>query len=191
MHIPDGLMSPEIVALGWIVAIAGIALAVFKVNKKVDDKAVPLMAVLAAGIFVAQMLNFPIFGGTTGHLIGAALAAVLVGPYAAIIIMTVILIIQCLAFGDGGLTALGLNLATMAASVFVAAVAATAELIASFGLSGGAYGIEAAIALPAMLGYHAVIGVGEAIITASIYLYLSKVAPELIRSKAPAKEVLS
>lgn len=219
MHIPDGLMSPEIVALGWIVAIAGIALAVFKVNKKVDDKAVPLMAVLAAGIFVAQMLNFPIFGGTTGHLIGAALAAVLVGPYAAIIIMTVILIIQCLAFGDGGLTALGLNLANMAviaplvaytsykllarasdkagvvlaawASVFVAAVAATAELIASFGLSGGAYGIEAAIALPAMLGYHAVIGVGEAIITASIYLYLSKVAPELIRSKAPAKEVLS
>jgi cobalt/nickel transport system permease protein len=219
MHIPDGLMSPEIVALGWIVALAVIAFAVLKVNKKMDDKTVPLMAVLAAGIFVAQMLNFPIFGGTTGHLVGAALAVVLVGPYAAMMIITVILIIQCLAFGDGGLTALGLNLMNMAviaplvaygtyrlfsgrnqkvgvlvaawASVLLASLACTLELVASFELSGGTYGIEAAISVPSMLGYHAVIGIGEAIITGSVYMYLSKVAPEMIKMKSPAREVAS
>jgi len=219
MHIPDGLMAPEIVAVGWVVALVAIAIAVMKVDRKIDDKTVPLMAVLAAGIFVAQMLNFPIFGGTTGHLLGAALAAVLVGPFAAVIIVTVILLIQCLAFGDGGLTALGLNLMNMAviaplvawlaykpfaerndkigvlvaawASVFAASIAATIELVGSFGLSGGAYGIEAAIAVPSMLGYHAIIGIGEAIITGGIYLYLAKVAPEVIKTRKVAKEAAS
>ncbi len=165
------------------------------------------------------MLNFPIFGGTTGHLLGAALATILVGPFAAVIIVTVILLIQCLAFGDGGLTALGLNLMNMAViaplaawmaykpfatrndkvgvlvaawtSVFAASIAATIELVGSFGLSGGAYGIEAAIAVPSMLGYHAVIGIGEAIITGGIYIYLAKVAPEIIRSRKVAKEAAS
>ncbi|MBC7107259.1 MAG: energy-coupling factor ABC transporter permease [Methanomassiliicoccales archaeon] len=217
MHIPDGLMAPEILAIGWMIALAVIAFSVFKVNKKIDEKTVPLMAILAAGIFVAQMLNFPIFGGTTGHLVGAALAAVLVGPYAAVIILTVILVIQCFVFGDGGLTALGLNLTNMAvigtfvawgtyklfpeklekvgvvaaawASVFVAAFACALELAASFSISSGAYGIEAAISLPSMLGYHAVIGIGEGIITGAIFLYLTKVAPEIIKTRKPTEEV--
>jgi len=215
MHIPDGIMSPEVLAVGWVVALAIIALAVLKVNKKTDDKTVPLMAVLAAGIFVAQMLNFPIFGGTTGHLVGAALAVVLVGPWAGVMIITIILIIQCFAFGDGGLTALGLNLTNMAiigpfvtwgtlklfrgrmekmgvlaaawASVFIASFACALELAASYQISGGAYGIEAAISMPAMLGYHAVIGIGEAIITAAIYFYLLRVAPDIIKTRTPAK----
>jgi len=215
MHIPDGIMSPEVLAVGWVVALAIIALAVLKVNKKTDDKTVPLMAVLAAGIFVAQMLNFPIFGGTTGHLVGAALAVVLVGPWAGVMIITIILIIQCFAFGDGGLTVLGLNLTNMAiigpfvawgtlklfrgrmektgvlaaawASVFIASFACALELAASYQISGGAYGIEAAISMPAMLGYHAVIGIGEAIITAAIYFYLLRVAPDIIKTRTPAK----
>ncbi|MEM3059434.1 MAG: energy-coupling factor ABC transporter permease, partial [Methanomassiliicoccales archaeon] len=192
---------------------------IYKVNKKIDEKTVPMMAILAAGIFVAQMLNFPIFGGTTGHLIGAALATVLVGPYAAMIIITVILIIQCFVFGDGGLTALGLNITNMAVvgtlvswsiykifpsklekagviaaawfSVFFASFACAIELATSFAISVGAYGIEAMISLPSMLAYHAVIGIGEGIITGTIFMYLAKVAPETIMTRKPAEEAMS
>ena len=102
-------MLPKILVLGWIIAIIMIAISTRAVNRKVDKKHIPLMAILAAGIFVAQMLNFPIGGGTTGHLVGGALTAIFLGPYAGMIIITVILIIQCLLFGDGGITAFGLN----------------------------------------------------------------------------------
>ena len=114
MHIPDGLMHPAIVLMGWLLAIAGVGLSLRIMNRRVRDEDIPFMALLAAGIFVAQMLNFPIGGGTTGHLVGAALAAILLGPAAAILIMFTILLIQCLLFGDGGITALGLNTFNMA-----------------------------------------------------------------------------
>ena len=114
MHIPDGLMSPEVLILGWVLAVPVIAFAIWKLNKNIDERAIPFMAMLAAGIFIAQMLNFPVGGGTTGHLIGAALAVILLGPYAAIVVLTAILMIQCFVFGDGGITALGLNLVNMA-----------------------------------------------------------------------------
>jgi cobalt/nickel transport system permease protein len=166
------------------------------------------MAVLAAGIFVAQMLNFPIGGGTSGHLLGAALATVILGPWAAMIIMTVILIIQALVFGDGGITALGLNILNMAVlaplsawfvlklfgerhrtagvplaawiSTFLVAIACAAELALSFTLSGGGYGIIGSVAFPTMAVLYAIIGVGEAIITSSIILFLAKVSPEML-----------
>jgi len=95
-------MDPAVVIMGWALALPVIALAIYKLNKTVDERMVPFMAILAAGIFVAQMLNFPIGGGTTGHLIGAALAVVLLGLYGGILVMTTILVIQCLIFGDGG-----------------------------------------------------------------------------------------
>ena len=169
----------------------------------------PMMAILAAGIFVAQMLNFPVGGGTTGHLIGAALATILLGPYAAMLIITAILVIQSLVFGDGGITALGLNILNMAiiaplvtygvivlfgkrgnkvgtpvaawASVFIAATVCAAQLALSYSLTGGAYGIIGTLAFPAMMGYHAVIAVGEAIVTTGIVLFLAKVSPEMLR----------
>jgi cobalt/nickel transport system permease protein len=211
MHIPDGLMSPEVLLLGWIVSVPIVAFAIWKLNKNIDERAIPFMAMLAAGIFVAQMLNFPVGGGTTGHLIGAALAVILLGPYAAIVVITAILIIQCFVFGDGGVTALGLNIAVMAIvapliawmttkflsgrldkvgmlvgawlSVVIAALVCALGLSLSYELSNGAYGIAASIAIPAMFGYHILIGIGEAAITGGVVLYLAKVSPGTLRLK--------
>jgi cobalt/nickel transport system permease protein len=211
MHIPDGLMSPEVLLLGWSVAIPPIALAIWKLNRGMDQRMIPFMAVLAGGIFIAQMLNFPVGGGTTGHLIGAALAVILLGPAAAMVVITTILIIQCFVFGDGGITALGLNLLNMAViapiitwatiktfsgrfektgivvgawlSVVIAALVAALELSLSYELSGGAYGIVPSIAVPSMFIYHILIGIGEATITAGVVLYLQKVSPGMLRAR--------
>ncbi len=114
MHIADGIMAPPIWILGYVIALPLLAYAIRRTRDDLGEAQIPLLGVLAAGIFVAQMLNFPIGGGTSGHLIGAALAAILLGPYAMILIMTVVLIIQALLFGDGGVTALGLNILNMA-----------------------------------------------------------------------------
>jgi len=217
VHIPDGLMAPAVAAIGWIEFVAVLAAAMWITGRKDREKDLPRIAVLAAGIFVAQMINFPIGGGTTGHLIGGALFAILVGPSIAIVGMTVVLLIQALMFGDGGVTALGLNALNMAiiapltgwgvysllktmmpagatahsskelvavsvaawASVFVAAAAAAAELAVSFAVTSGAYGIAPTVSIPAMLGYHAIIGVGEGIITAGILAYVWRIAPDL------------
>jgi cobalt/nickel transport system permease protein len=224
MHIPDGLMDPLVAGLGWAEFATVAAVAVYMSGKRVRDKDLPRIAVLCAGVFVAQMLNFPVGGGTTGHLIGGALLAILVGPVVAIVGMTVVLAVQALMFGDGGLTAFGLNAVNMAviaplagwgvytmlrpllsrgealpgkaftpgeavaigagawASVFVAAAACAAELAVSYAISGGAYGIAATVSVPAMLGYHAVIGIGEAAITVGVAAYVLLVAPEMFGS---------
>ncbi len=226
MHIPDGLMDPLVAGLGWLEFVVIAAVAIYMSGRRTKDKDLPRIAVLCAGIFVAQMLNFPIGGGTTGHLIGGALFAIMVGPVIAIVGMTVILLIQALMFGDGGLTAFGLNAVNMAiiaplmgwgvytmlkpllsrgevqpgktftageafaigagawASVFIASAACAAELAVSYAVSDGAYGIAATVSVPAMLGYHAVIGVGEAIITVGVAAYVLKVAPEMFKSTA-------
>jgi cobalt/nickel transport system permease protein len=217
MHIPDGLMDPVVWIAGYLIAVPVLVLAFRKLGKEAGDERIPFMAVLAAGIFAAQMLNFPVAGGTTGHLIGAALATILVGPAAAMAILTVVILIQCLFFGDGGVTAFGLNLLNMAIvaplvawitfksfrgkarigaiftaawlSVFVAAFIAATELSISFWLSGGAYGIAPLVSIPAMLGYHALIGVGEGIITVGILTFVSHVAPEITKAgKASVEE---
>jgi cobalt/nickel transport system permease protein len=209
-------MTPAVSLLGYVIGFAAVALSVAKLRKVTDDRTMPFMAILAAGIFVAQMINFPVLGGTSGHLLGAALATVLIGPFAGIVVMTVILIIQCLVFADGGLLALGLNILNMAvvccliswvvyrpvsnksdkvavvaaawASVFFAAFLVAIELVISHDMSGGAYGISASIAIPSMLGYHALIGIGEAAITGSIFVFLSKVAPETLKMRIGTKE---
>lgn len=209
MHLPDGLMEPRILVIGWIIALIIISISTWRVNKNIDKRFIPLMGILASGLFVAQMLNFPIGGGTTGHLVGAAMAAIFLGPYVGIIVMTVILIIQCLLFGDGGITALGLNILNMAIigcflgwyvyrifpkkyripgiftaswlAVFIGALACSIELAASYSLSGGEYGIKAIISIPTMLGSHAVIGIGEAIITTGVIKYIDNVSPEMLK----------
>ena len=154
------------------------------------------------------MLNFPIGGGTTGHLIGSVLVAVLLGPYAAMIVIVVILLIQALLFGDGGLTAFGLNVVNMAilgcfsgwyiyrafpskfkipgiffaswAAVFIGAFACSIELAVSHAISGGSYGISGFIAYPTMLSLHAIIGIGEAIITSGVIIFISRISPEIL-----------
>jgi cobalt/nickel transport system permease protein len=225
MHIPDGLMDPTVSAIGWIEFLVVLGAVLLLAGNRVKEKNLPRVAVLSAGIFVAQMLNFPVGGGTTGHLVGGALFAIIAGPTVAIIGMTVVLLIQALMFGDGGITALGLNALNMAviapltgwgvytllktmtekggrssaasgfvvgaaawASVFVAAAACAAELAVSYAVSSGAYGIAATVSVPAMLGMHAVIGVGEGIITAGVLAYLWSVLPDAITSASPTRK---
>lgn len=229
MHIPDGLMDPMVSLIGWIEFLVVFGAVMLLAGKRVKEKSLPRIAVLSAGIFVAQMLNFPIGGGTTGHLIGGALFAIVAGPLVAVIGMTIVLLIQGLLFGDGGLTAFGLNAVNMAiiapltgygvftllgaqtrdqakssiavsslvvaaaawASVFVAAAACAAELSVSYAVSGGAYGIAATVSVPAMLGLHALIGVGEGIITAGVFAYLLTASPGSITFASTARKPLA
>jgi len=214
-------MDPTVAAIGLIEFAAIVSVAIVVSRRSLREKDLPRVAMLSAGIFVAQMLNFPIGGGTTGHLVGGALFAIMVGPTFAIIGMTVILLIQALMFGDGGITAFGLNALNMAiiaplvgwgvfnlmkplvgrtgrigqgvsvgtaawASVFVAAAACAAEMAVSYAISGGTYGIAATVSVPAMLGFHAVIGVGEAAISAGVVTYLEHVSPETFSRRAAA-----
>lgn len=206
MHIPDGFLDAKTIALSAAASLPVIGMAVSKTKKVFDDRQIPKMSVMAAFIFAAQMVNFPIVGGTSGHLIGGALAAIMLGPWSAVLIMTTVLIIQCLIFLDGGLTALGANILIMGiVSPFVGwwiynflagkstnklrtwvstliagwfatmgtAVAGT-MLIALSGY------IPVKVVLPAMAGWHALIGVGEGLITASVVAYLSQVKSEMV-----------
>lgn len=213
MHIPDGLMAPLVAVIGFAEFLPGLALAIHFSSRELKGRQLSRLAVLSAGIFVAQMINFPIGAGTTGHLIGGALMAIVAGPSLAIIGMTIVLLIQALMFGDGGLTAFGLNALNMAliapltgwgiysllsthqadrrsrvavaagawGSVFLSASACASELAVSSAISSGSYGISGPIAIPALLGYYAVIGIGEAAITVGILSYLDAVAPDSLR----------
>jgi cobalt/nickel transport system permease protein len=180
------------VATTYAVSAGGISYAVKEANKKLKEKHVPLMGVLAAFIFAAQMLNFPIAVGTSGHLIGAALAAILLGPWASVLIMSCVLIAQCLIFQDGGLLALGANIFNMGIVASFSAYFLYRLSTTVFGdnkkgrLIGGFIGAWASVilastacalelvisgtsplvvALPAMAGIHTLIGIGEGLIT--------------------------
>ncbi len=215
MHIPDGFLSPGTWAPAWLLSIGGMSYCLRRVARILKEKMVPLMGVTSAFIFAAQMLNFPIAGGTSGHLIGGVLAAVLLGPFAGAIVITTVLTVQCVVFQDGGLTALGANILNMSivgtmggyliylglrkviggnrgiiAGVAIAAWAS--EVLAASGVA-----IELAIsgtsplkvALPAMAGVHMLLGLGEAIITCSIIGFVLKVRPDLIyQSHLPVAE---
>ena len=202
MHIPDGFLSAQVFVPFWAIAVGGLSYTLKKTKQALKEKAIPLMGVSAAFIFAAQMLNFPIIGGTSGHLLGGVLAAVLLGPYAGAIVLSLVLIVQSLVFQDGGLTALGANIFNMAflgaiggysiyrflkkrlgfiisvgiaswASVVIASFACAIELAAS-----GTSALK--IVLPAMVGIHVFIGIGEAIITCLVIKFILKVRPDLI-----------
>lgn len=202
MHIPDGFLTPQVFLPFWVVAAGGLTYALKKTKQILKEKMIPLMGVTAAFIFAAQMLNFPIIGGTSGHLLGGVLAAVLLGPYAGAIVLSLVLIVQCLIFQDGGLTVLGANIFNMA---FLGAMGGyfiyrllnkRIELIISVGIGSWlsvviasfACAIELAISgtsalkivLPAMVGIHMLIGIGEAIITCLVISFILKVRPDLI-----------
>ena len=113
MHIPDGFIRTDINVATYAVAIAVCAVVCTKAKKAWEEKQIPLIGVTAAFIFAAQMLNFPVAGGTSGHFLGALFAALLVGPLAGFLIMALVLAVQCLVFADGGLTALGTNIVNM------------------------------------------------------------------------------
>ncbi len=208
MHIPDGFLSPPVFISGWVVALSTLSYALKKTNKIMKDKMVPLMGVMAAFIFAAQMLNFPVLGGTSGHLLGGVLAGVTLGPYAGCIVLSIVLIVQCLIFQDGGLTALGANILNMAVvgtiasyylyallnkfifkknmlvAVFVASwfsvVLASTFCALELTISGT---VPFHIVLPAMLFVHIFIGIGEAIITMLVLSFILKVRPDLVYSR--------
>jgi len=211
MHIPDGFLSNGINAATFVVSAGVCAYGVTRVNRHLGEKEVPLMGVTAAFIFAAQMLNFPVAGGTSGHFLGAVFCSVLMGPWASLIIMTMVLIVQCLGFADGGLTALGSNIFNMGIvgalgghgiflilyqlsgkrrSGFFFALAVSSWLSIVMGASAAA--VELAIsgtsplkvALPAMAGVHALIGLGEAIITTTAVSLILKTRPDLVQSYA-------
>ncbi|MCL4425480.1 MAG: energy-coupling factor ABC transporter permease [Firmicutes bacterium] len=205
MHIPDGFLDTKTwVALAAVSGVS-VARAVRKTNQKLGEKQVPLMGVLAAFVFAAQMLNFPVAGGTSGHFMGALLIAVLLGPASSILIMTVILTLQAVIFQDGGILALGANIFNMglvggaggygvflllrrwlgenrrllatgaAAWLAIVMAAAAAALELAFSRT-----VPLNIVLPAMLGVHALIGIGEALVSMAVISLLERVRPDLL-----------
>lgn len=208
MHIPDGFLSAPVWAPLWAAAAAGLAGCVKSVQRSLSDRAVPLMGVMAAFIFAAQMLNFPVAGGTSGHLLGGVLAAVLLGPWAGALVIAIVLVVQCLLFQDGGLTALGANIVNMSCigsvcgyGIYAAVRGATggrtivAVAVASWCsvvLASAACAVELALsgtvplrtALPAMVAVHALIGIGEAAITCLVVSCVMKIRPDLVPGKA-------
>lgn len=207
MHIPDGFLSVAVSVVLWLLSILAIAYALRRVNRDFDERKVPLMGVLAAAIFAGQMLNFSVTGGTSGHLMGAAIATILLGPWAAVLVMTAVVGVQALIFQDGGILALGANILNMGVvgvavsyftyrtvtqmarsqkwGVFVGGFAAgwLSIFIASLGvalqlaLSGTS---PANLAVPAMGAIHALIGVGEGLITVGALAFLYAARPDLV-----------
>lgn len=206
MHIPDGFVDAKTWMTATVVSGGTIAYAAAKIKETASDKQVPLMGVVAAFIFAAQMINFPVAGGTSGHFLGAALAAIFLGPWAAILIMSTVLIVQLLFFADGGVTALGANIFNMGiAGVLVAYWSYTvilkvtkhrsAATFAAAWLSVVTGALLAAIELaasgtsplnfviPAMLAWHAIIGIGEGVATTVIVTSTARVRPDLLNAK--------
>ena len=113
LHIPDGFLSLPVALFFWLLTAAMVGIAVYKTNRTLGEKQVPLMGIMAAFIFAAQMLNFPVIAGTSGHFLGGALAAIVLGPWAGILVMTAVIGLQGLLFQDGGLLAMGANIFNM------------------------------------------------------------------------------
>ena len=207
LHIPDGFLTVSVSLAGWLLTIVAVGYALRKTRGQLGEKQIPLLGVMAAFIFAAQAINFPVAGGTSGHLLGGALAAIVLGPWSAVLVMTAVIGLQGLLFQDGGLLVMGWNIMNMGVltvlvgslsyrvivrvlgenrnglivagsvgawlSVQAAAVATALELAAS-GTS------PLALALPAMVGVHAIIGIGEAIITVGALLLIYATRPDLL-----------
>lgn len=207
MHIPDALLDTKTVAAGWAVTLPAVGWAVRRVRRRMTDSRIVLMAVLAALVFALQMLNFYVAGGTTGHFAGGALAAILLGPAAAVVVLTAVLVVQAFVFADGGVTALGANIVNMAviaplvgwwiyslavrmsggraaraagafAAGWTACVAASLSAAVMIWASGRA---PLATVAGAMGAWHAIIGIGEGLVTAGLVAYVFAVRPDLMR----------
>lgn len=203
MHLPDAFLDTKTLLLTSGAAVAGVGYAARRLQETIEPRQVPLLGLAGAFVFAAQMLNFPVVGGTSGHLIGGVLTSILLGPSAAVLVMTSVLIVQCLMFADGGLLALGANVFNMAivsvlgghcvfklilrlfqmeqkrARVFAAAIAGWfGTVLASVTCAGQLAWSGTApwnVAFPAMANIHMLIGVGEGAATALIVLALARV----------------
>ncbi|MEY4479524.1 MAG: hypothetical protein RLZZ267_202 [Bacillota bacterium] len=199
MHIPDGFLDVKVWAPATIAGAAVVSYALKKANRSLDGKQVPLVSLIGAFIFAAQMINFPISGATSGHFLGGAMAAILFGPWISILVMAAVLIVQAFLFQDGGITVLGANILCtgvlgsftgygiywigqrLFAGKYIAIItffaAWSSILVAAFGVAillalSGTLDIKTAIY--AMVGWHSLIGVGEGLITAFVLRYLGQ-----------------
>lgn len=218
MHIPDGFLNLPVSAITWVIAIGLIAIALNRVQAEYKERAVPVMGVCAAFIFAAQMINFPIPGGTSGHLLGGTLAGVLLGPWAGSLVVAVVFIVQAILFQDGGITVLGANIANMGligtfagyyvyrtirytlgrdtwrgVGIGTAVAAWTSVVIASILVAiqlalSGTVPLN--VALTAMAFWHVLIGIGEALITLVAVSFVWRTRPDLIYHP-PRKSVVS
>jgi cobalt/nickel transport system permease protein len=209
MHVPDGFIdAPVSMAAGAVAAVA-VAVGLRGARRELDERTAPLAGLVAAFIFAVQMLNFPVAAGTSGHLLGGALAAVLVGPYTGVLCVSVVLLMQAVLFADGGLTALGVNITDMAVvavpvayavfrglvkllprtrgsvtgaaftAAFVSVPAAAAAFTGLYAL-GGTTDVALGKVVGAMVGIHVLIGMGEAVITAFTVGAVIAVRPDLV-----------
>jgi cobalt/nickel transport system permease protein len=212
LHIPDGFLNGATMATTAAASAGGLGAAIKIAGRKLGERQVPLMGMMAAFIFAAQMLNFPVAGGTSGHVIGAAMATILLGPWASVVIMSLVLSVQCLVFQDGGLLALGANIFNMAIVASLVAYATyrvtgnvlgsgrRSQLIAGFAaawcsvlLAAVACSLELSasavaplgVVLPAMAGIHALIGVGEGLATAAVLSLVIARRADLVKMGAP------
>jgi cobalt/nickel transport system permease protein len=215
MHVPDGFLdAPTSVATAGVAA-AGVALALRGARRELDERTAPMAGLVAAFVFAAQMLNFPVGAGTSGHLLGGALAAVLVGPWTGVLSISVVLIVQALLFADGGVSALGTNITLMSlvavatgwlafrgvqrllptttrAVAPAAAVGAFCSVPVTAAAFTGLYALGGTAPLPldgllaAMLGWHGLIGLGEAAITGLTVASITAVRPDLVVGARPA-----
>ena len=209
MHVPDGFINAPVSAATGVVAAGAVAVSLRGARRELDERTAPLAGLVAAFIFAVQMLNFPVAAGTSGHLLGGALAAILVGPFTGVLCVSVVLLMQGILFADGGLTALGVNITDMAivttvvsyavfrglvkvlprkrrsvtVASFVAALLSVPAAAVAFTLVyavGGTTDIATSKVATAMVGVHVLIGVGEAVITALTVGAVIAVRPDLV-----------
>jgi cobalt/nickel transport system permease protein len=208
MHAPDGFLSLPIAAIMWVLTLAAIGISVKKTNETFDERAIPLMGVTAAFIFAAQMFNFQVVGGTSGHLLGGVLAAVLLGPWAGTLVMAAVIAVQGLVFQDGGLVVMGANIFNMGVvgtmggyavyralcgvfggeqrggipaagiAAWLSVVAGASAMAIELGLSGTT---DVVVALAAMAGIHVLIGIGEALVTMAALTFVRVSRPDLLK----------
>ena len=207
MHIPDGFLSLAISLVFWVATAVLLAVAVRRTSGELGERQIPLMGVMAAFIFAAQMINFPVAGGTSGHLLGGALAAIALGPWAAMLVMASVIGVQALLFQDGGLVVMGANIFNMglltaligygiyrsvlgrSRGVRLAAAGVAAWLSVMAGALftalelwlSGTSGLR--LVVPAMLGVHALIGIGEALITVAALAFIMQTRPDLLENQ--------
>ncbi len=210
MHIPDGVIGPGVSAAAGVAAAGGFGVAVSRARRYLTDRLVPMAALVTAFVFAAQMINFPVLPGMSGHLLGGVLASVLVGPWVGVLVVSIVLIIQALLFADGGLTALGLNIINMALigavggyavyrvafrvaglrlervavtaaiSAFISVPMAAMGFVVEFALGGTIESLSIGAILIAMVTTHALIGIGEGVITFFVITAVVKARPDLV-----------
>jgi cobalt/nickel transport system permease protein len=209
MHMSDGLVNVPTAAVFGLIAAVGLAVAASRARADLDERTAPMAGLVTAFVFAVQMINFPILPGASGHLLGGALVAILVGPWVGSLCIAIVLVVQALLFADGGLTALGANITNMAlvgvftgylvaralrglarrsrggliATAFVAALVNTVVASLAFVLEyaiGGAGGATLGTVFTLMVGLHVLVGIGEGIITAATVAAVAAVRPDLI-----------